>query len=318
MLRSLLIFIFICTFTIVKAQFESQFSQNMFNLLSVNPGYAGTSGGVEATGFWRTQWGGVEGAPKTAVFSADSRLKFLGYEHGIGVNFLKDDIGSFSAKKFTFDYAFKVDLLDGQLSSGLSVGVINQTLDGSALSTMPKSIGSTSSLPEDDDHKPEQFTKEASTKIDFGLGVFFKEKNLYGGISVLHLQKPKLDLGVNIAQVVRRTLFLTGGYIFNFEDKDLDFEPSIFYKSDGSISQIDVAGLVKYKKRFWGGFSYRLQDAINGMLGLEMKNGLKVGCSYAFTTSKLSGSQSLEVMVSYNFTVGVSKKSKQYRSVRYL
>ena len=324
MLRSLLFFILICNFTVVVAQYEPQFSQNSFNLLSVNPGFAGSSGKVNLTGLWRNQWMGIEGAPKTTVFSADMGVKFLGNEHGIGFNALRDEIGAFVNLRLSLAYSFRIDIGEGSLGSGISMGVINQVLAGGDLYTDPKmSDESNIAIGESGYHIEDGLLQSISGELnantfDLGMGVFYKDKRMYSGISVMHLHQPSLNLNENLDIQLQRTWFITGGYSFSLIDKPIDIEPQFFLKTDESIYQLDISTICKYKKRYWGGLSYRLQDAIVLLAGFEMKNGIKVGYSYDFTTSHLAGFQTHEVMFSYSFTVGVSKKSKHYRSVRYL
>ncbi len=323
MLRSLLFFILICTFTVAKAQYEPQFSQNMFNQMYVNPGFAGSTGLIRATALNRIQWVGVEGAPKTMVFSADGGLKFLGYEHGIGFTAMSDKIGSYTSMRFSLSYSFKMDVGEGQLSPGVSVSYINQVLNGSDLKTNPD-LSDAGQVGSDDYHKENDLLVPTASvngsSVDLGLGVYYSEKDFYGGFSIMHLNQPKPSFNGIWDKSIKRTWFLTGGYVYDLVDQPLQIEPSIFIKSDETIYQVDLCGIVKYKKRFWGGLSYRFQDAIIVLVGIELKNGLKVGYSYDFNTSKLSGSpiRDNEVVLSYSFSVGMSKKSKQYRSVRYL
>ena len=60
------------------SQQDPQFSQNMFNRLSVNPGYAGSSNAICATLLGRQQWRGFEeGPPKTYLLSLGIYL----YDH---------------------------------------------------------------------------------------------------------------------------------------------------------------------------------------------------------------------------------------------
>ena len=50
-------------------QQDAQYTQYMYNTISVNPGYAGSRDVLSLTGLYRTQWVGLEGAPKTMTFS---------------------------------------------------------------------------------------------------------------------------------------------------------------------------------------------------------------------------------------------------------
>ncbi len=71
----------------VSAQQDPQFSQNMFNKLANNPGFAGSRGNVSSSVIHRSQWMGLEGAPSTQNFSIDAELPFL--QGGVGLNVLR-------------------------------------------------------------------------------------------------------------------------------------------------------------------------------------------------------------------------------------
>ena len=49
----------------VKAQQDPQYTQYMYNTMSINPAYAGSRGHFSMTALARTQWVGVDGAPET-------------------------------------------------------------------------------------------------------------------------------------------------------------------------------------------------------------------------------------------------------------
>ena len=49
----------------IKAQQEPMFTQYMFNSLSVNPAYAGTTEALNLNTLTRLQWVGLEGSPET-------------------------------------------------------------------------------------------------------------------------------------------------------------------------------------------------------------------------------------------------------------
>ncbi|MBL0685651.1 type IX secretion system membrane protein PorP/SprF, partial [Aquimarina mytili] len=65
--RPLLIFImlvFTCTTTFIHAQQDAQYTQYMYNTISVNPAYAGSRGVMSIMGLHRSQWVGLDGAPR--------------------------------------------------------------------------------------------------------------------------------------------------------------------------------------------------------------------------------------------------------------
>ncbi|PTS87704.1 hypothetical protein DBR27_24160, partial [Flavobacterium sp. HMWF030] len=54
------------------AQQDPQYTQYMYNTLSVNSAYAGSLGHLAITGIYRSQWVGLEGAPNTQSFTLDT------------------------------------------------------------------------------------------------------------------------------------------------------------------------------------------------------------------------------------------------------
>jgi type IX secretion system PorP/SprF family membrane protein len=56
------------------AQQQPMYSQYMFNMLNINPAYAGSRGVSTMTALYRNQWVGIPGAPRTSSFSFDMPL----------------------------------------------------------------------------------------------------------------------------------------------------------------------------------------------------------------------------------------------------
>lgn len=96
--------------------------------------------------------------------------------------------------------------------------------------------------------------------------------------------------------------------------------PMFVLKSDGKANQLYLNTNVRYNKRFWGGVSYRAGDAVVGILGIELINGLRVGYSYDFVTSKIGkySSGSHEFTLGYCFDLSLDKTPQKYKSIRFL
>ena len=58
--------------TFVLAQQDAQFSQYMFNGIYINPAYAGYKEQLNVHAFYRNQWSGVNGAPRTGSLAVDA------------------------------------------------------------------------------------------------------------------------------------------------------------------------------------------------------------------------------------------------------
>ncbi|MBF4986343.1 type IX secretion system membrane protein PorP/SprF, partial [Nonlabens mediterrranea] len=53
----------------VTAQQDPQYTQYMYNPITINPAYAGNRGVMSVVGLHRSQWVGLDGAPRTQSLS---------------------------------------------------------------------------------------------------------------------------------------------------------------------------------------------------------------------------------------------------------
>ena len=56
------------------AQQDAQYTQYMYNTISVNPAYAGSRGVMSITGLHRSQWVGLDGAPRTQTLTLNTPI----------------------------------------------------------------------------------------------------------------------------------------------------------------------------------------------------------------------------------------------------
>ncbi len=83
-----------------NGQQHAQFSQYMYNTISINPAYAGSREIMVINLLNRNQWIGVNGAPITQTFSAHTSIPNT--KLGVGLSFLNDKLGY---EKTTYAYA---------------------------------------------------------------------------------------------------------------------------------------------------------------------------------------------------------------------
>ena len=301
----------ICTF-VASAQQDPQISQNMFNHMMVNPGFAGNSGLINVMLLNRQQWVGFPGAPVTTVFQADASVKLIGGADGVGFTVVKDVIGYESNVSFGLDYSYRFRLGQGLLGCGASFGVMNKNLSPGWTDSQDGDLVDSS-----DPALPKQVVNGILT--DFGAGLFYRHKKYYLALSALHLTQPSFSFEEKGHYSLKRHYYFTGGYNLDLNDDRFTVQPSFFYKSDGTTSQLDLDLLLQYNKRFWGGLGYRNQDAVMVFLGFEMQNGLKIGYSYDLNTSVLSryNSGSHELFLSYAVLIN-KNRSQKTKSVRFL
>ena len=108
---------------IVHGQQDAQYTQYMFNTLSVNPAYAGSRGQLSIAGLYRSQWVGLEGSPTTQTLNVHSPIQ--NSRVGYGFSIVNDEIGDGVVQETYFDavVSYTIDVArDAKLSFGLKAG----------------------------------------------------------------------------------------------------------------------------------------------------------------------------------------------------
>ena len=301
--------IFTCFALILRAQQDPQFSQNMFNILSVNPAYAGAEKDIVVSAINRQQWVGFENAPVTTVVNLSTPVRFAGKTHGLGLSIIRDELGFEKNTAVKFSYSYQKELNNGSLHFGVSVGVQNNALQGEWI------------VPDGVDNNPQDELGGASVDegkmvLDPGLGIFYQTDNFYAGLSVLHVTEPSVAYNESLEIYLARHYYATAGYTLKL-DESWEVMPSVFYKTDAVVSQIDINSLLRYNKKIWGGVSYRVDDAIVGMVGVLFNNGIQIGYAYDISTSKIAKA-SHEFLLTYRFNTKLESRNQKYKSIRFL
>jgi type IX secretion system PorP/SprF family membrane protein len=288
-------------------------SNYMFNTLTYNPGIAGTSNMICATALNREQWFGFKGAPSTTLFNVSAPVSPFKINSGVGLVVESDNIGFDKDIRLSLIYSYVADLGKGKLGIGINAGVYNMTLDP----TWVIPDGDSFTPPSGDPLIPE--TKESALTFDAGLGAYYKTDKYYAGFSVSHIHQPRIKFTKGVTYLSRH-YYLTGGYILQLPNPSFELLPSLFAISDGKIFQFSATSLVRYNKKVWGGVSYRPGDALTGIAGVELFNGIRIGYAYDFPISEIrkSTSGSHEFMVNYCFNLSTGKSPMRYKSIRFL
>jgi type IX secretion system PorP/SprF family membrane protein len=299
----------------IMAQQDPATSHYMFNTLTYNPGIAGISGMICATAISRQQWTGFTGAPTTTIFNVSSPLPLFNRNSGIGLHIQSDNIGFDKDISIAGSYSYHLNIGTGKLGIGFNLGMLNKNLD--PVWKIPS--GGEHTPPSGDDLIPEN--KESQVALDAGIGLYYDANDYYIAFSVTHINQPKIKYSSTKGEsYVSRHYYATAGYTIQLPNPAFEVIPSVLGVSDGKVMQFSVNSLVRYNKKVWGGVSYRANDALIGMVGLELYNGLKLGYSYDFTLSDIrkSSSGSHEFMVNYCFDINLGKSPMRYKSIRFL
>ncbi|MBU0488221.1 MAG: type IX secretion system membrane protein PorP/SprF [Bacteroidetes bacterium] len=304
--------------TLASAQQEPQFSQNMFTNLEINPAYAGANQAICITGLFRKQWLGFDGSPTTMLLMFDAPVG----NHGFGIDLVSDKLGFENNTIFKLAYAHRFQLGPGTIRGGLMVGFHNKSLDFSKLK--PEDAFPAEGTQWSNDPLIKSITsKESDMIFDIATGVYYEiQDKLYVGLSFSQLLGSSGEYSSTVAPInFKQHAYFTAGYTHQL-NQDIDLLPSLLVKTDFSSTQFDINCLGLYQKKYWGGLSYRLQDAVVLMFGAYLPKDIKAGYAYDFTTSAIGAngrsSGSHEIMVGYCFRIIVEPKISSYKNVRFL
>jgi len=289
----------------VSAQQDPQFTQNMFNKLANNPGFAGSRGVIATSILHRSQWMGFSddgAAASTQNFSVDAELPSL--YGGVGLNVVKDNIAEFSNLGLQASYAYRTELGVGQIGMGMSVGMYQSGLNGGALRSAQSG----------DPAIPTGDVKGSS--LDIGAGIYYNTQDVYIGLSSAHMTEPTIEWSDGQNFSLTRHYFLIAGYYHELSSL-LSLNPSIYLKSDGATSQLDINTNLIYNNKMWGGVSYRLDEGISLLAGMNVNEDLRFGLAYDVTIMNAM-SNSLEFMLGYNFKIKTNKAISKYKNPRFL
>lgn len=287
------------------AQQDPQFTQYMFNLLALNPAYAGSAERVSLKALSRHQWVGFDGAPTTQTLTMHSPLPYESL--GIGGTIMRDSHGPITQYTFMADVAYRIFMGDAKLAFGIKGGL--NLFQGQFAELNPLVAGD------------QVFQQNVSTKLDpqFGFGVMYYSDRYFVGLSTPKLLRTDFFTTDSLTFVSspgqRPHYFLTGGYVFDMGVYH-KFKPTVLLKAvQGAPMSFDVSANFLFYEKFWLGAMYRHEDAVGALAQYHITNELSVGYAYDYPLSTLrnySGG-SHELMLGFEF----GNKLKGVRSPRY-
>ena len=269
-----------------NAQQDPQYTQYMYNTQVVNPAYAGSRDVLSFGLLYRTQWVGLDGAPKTATLTADTPIGTLD-NMGLGLSIVSEEIGPAKETNITVDYSYTVNTSSySELSFGVKAGLDILDVDFSQLHLPGGSI------PDDPN-----FQNNVDNKIEpqIGAGVYFNTDRFYAGLSVPnfltteHFDTSVIDNpNVEVTEAAERMhYFLIAGYVFDLSN-NLKFKPATLIKAvSGSPLQVDLSANFLINEKFTLGAAYRWDAAVSAMVGFQVSNQIFMGFGYDFETTDL-------------------------------
>ena len=290
---------------IVSAQQDPQYTQYMYNMSVINPAYAiDNPDAINIGGLYRAQWVGSVGGPTTGSLFAHTAL---GKRVEGGISIIHDQIGDVVKEtNFYADFAYVLPVSENnKLSFGLKAGA-------TFFSTNFNGFIYSDALPD------QAFANNLSrTFPNIGIGTYYFGKNYYIGFSAPNLLTSKhLERKDGVVRTGSEEIhyFLTGGYVFNINEK-LKFKPAFMSKGvTGAPLSIDVTANFLINNLFEAGIGYRLGDSFSGLVNFKVTPTLRVGYAYDRTISNLGrfNSGSHEIMILFDLSKSGNSNTNGY------
>ena len=284
------------------AQQLPQFTQYMYNTISINPAYAGSRETLSVVGLHRSQWVGLEGGPTTQTLSIHTPLR--NEKIGLGLSIINDELGYENLSYIYGDFSYTIQTSEkAKLAFGLKAGFTSYSLDPEYRQSQI------------DDPTIRGIEDRWSPNI--GAGVYWNTNRWYLGLSAPRILTTNNNREEGYQALERISYYFTGGYVFDFGEST-KFKPAMLLKAtNGAPLSFDVTANFLFNEVFWIGGSYRINErasAIGGIADFQISKQFRIGYAYEYPLSDLrpytSGTH--EVLIMFEVF-----KSKRVKSPRY-
>ena len=272
---------------------------SQFDLLPLqyNPGSTGNKDAL-AVGFkFRKHWTGIEGSPSSQMFCAHAPLK--NPKVALGLVLENENVGATNYTGVFLNYAYRIPLLNGNLSFGLKGGI---------------TAGSQSSVTLRDGSDP-AFNANSSKFFvpNFGFGTYYYSKTFWAGFSIprfFGFESTASGSYKMTHDISRYEYFIAGGGRLSLTSA-IAIEPSALAVLSTVLKPVVTINCVGvFKETFKGGVGFRTNDAVIINLGYNLNRQLAIVYCYDINIGKLSkytsGSHEINLQYKFGYTVNTS------------
>lgn len=306
MKKTVLIFLLLCGFVGANAQQDPWYTQYRSNMYMFNPGFCGTKRFIDFRMFYRYQWAGYKGAPKT--YAASFNMRYNDGKIGTGAFFFNDEIGPFKNTYAALTFAYHLKFNDVELSFGAQGAYMQQIFDGTKV-TLHNHI----------DRSIDLYSASQNTAYDGSFGIVLLNDRFYLGASmnnllgaeIIHFSGDPTHLG----KYKNETSYCIGAAYNYAENENYTFENSIMaLYTVGVPIYVDYTLRLHINKILLTGFSFRFNDAFALHLGVNIKNQFQIAYSYDIVTSSLSkyNNGSHEISIVFSSNLGREQKRRGF------
>ena len=264
-------------------QQDAQYTQYMYNTISVNPAYAGSRDVLSIVGLHRNQWVGIDGAPRTSTLALHTPLGAT-RRVGLGASVINDEIGPLDETYMSVDFSYTIPTSEtGKLSFGLKGTAQLVNVDFNKLSRF-------------DQNDPEYAQEiDNSFNPNVGVGLYYHNEKNYIGLSVPNLLETEhFDRSnaannqvSNVQAQEKMNFYLIAGHVFDLTE-NLKLKPALLTKLVfGAPLQIDVSANLLIHDKLTLGAAYRWDAAFSALAGFQISDSLMIGFAYDRETTDL-------------------------------
>lgn len=279
--KFIIIVIIVFSCNSVKGQQLPQFTQYMYNTISINPAYAGSRETLSLVGLHRSQWVGIEGGPTTQTFSVHAPLR--NEKIGLGFSFINDKLGYENFSYIYADFSYTINVSSkAKLAFGLKGGFTHYNLDQELL-TDPSVVN-------------DLYFNDVSNRWspNIGVGMFLHSDRWYVGLSAPRILNTDYNNGqsgaVDYVSLERVSYYLTGGLVFDLSE-NTKFKPAFMIKAtNGSPMSYDLTANFLLYDKLWLGAAYRLNEsagAFGAIVDFQVSRQIRIGYAYEHPISDI-------------------------------
>ena len=305
-MKKVLLFFTIALYLMNPARAQDpHFSQFFASPLTLNPAMTGLfSGDFRVSGNYRSQWRSISTPFTTGTAAVDFGIlkNVLNYTDiwGVGIMAMYDRTGggALTSTYLSFSTAYHKGLdPEGNhtLAVGLQATLVQKRLDQTKLifENQIDNNGYNPAIP-----NGESFANPNISYLDPNIGILYnglvgESSNIYAGASYYHITQPtETFMAQNNNRLTSRYTVHGGGSVPANGTNRIHF--SALYMKQSTASEFSFGGAYGFDLNgdeenpttFYLGSWYRLKDAINPYVGLEI-NGFTIGASYDMNVSTL-------------------------------
>lgn len=271
-----------------QAQINPLSDQYLINQFQMNPAIAGTERYSPITLSTRQQWVGFTKAPTTQGITIHSRIRAKnirftprGYVNkgdrsfgniGVGGGAFNYNYGAISHTGIHLVYSYHIFIGNGRLAFGLAPVFYQFKLNKTGF-TLPDGNNTDPLISGD--------LNESIIFVDANVGFHYYDENGYAGLSSIQFLQSGVQFG-NFSFIsedhmsqnpdLSRSVYAYYGRHIR-KGKDLDIEPSLYLKYNTRNGvRFDVNTIVHFMGVFSAGFTYRYQECLGMLAGVQLDN----------------------------------------------